>query len=346
MITKETSKKITFTQVIFTIMVVYIHAYNLDIYAITNAGGISSVCYYLERIMYYVTAVAVPGFFFLSGYLFYATLIKENILKKYRSRLFSLVIPYIIWNIVGYLFWIVLENIPAIAQKLSTQHLWTLSLGSLGYAFILPVNSPLWFMRNLFAVLLLAVPVWFVVKKKWGIIPLAGLLVVSILIRADKYNLVYDLFLFALGGYVSLHINHLFQNDTNKTVRLISIGVLVSYIIISILLPEINLNKYGLQLPIDTLLFASVWFCINRFEKSTIMVTDHISDKRTFIYFSHSILLESMEKLFFILTGKGVAYALVDYVVMPIITVTILVFVGGFLKKHFPKIWKILNGYR
>jgi hypothetical protein len=53
-----------------------------------------------------------------------------------------------------------------------------------------------------------------------------------------------------------------------------------------------------------------------------------------------------MEKLFFILTGKGVAYALVDYVVMPIITVIILVFVGGFLKKHSPKMWKILNGYR
>ncbi len=344
-ITKETSKKISIIQAIFTVMVVYIHAYNLDVYGIANNGGFDSFCYYLERILYYFTAVAVPGFFFLSGYLFYVTLRKDNILKKYKNRVYSLIIPYLIWNSVGYLFWIILEKIPAIAQKLSMEHSWTLTPASFGYAFIAPVNSPLWYMRNLFVVLLFAIPIWFCIKQKWGIIPLAGLLVASVLIKADKYNIVYDLFLFALGGYIAINFNNQFQTKYMH-IRLLSFLTICVYVIVSFVFPEIDYNRYGAQLLVDTALFSSFWFCFNGTGMHGNGIIGRISETRTFIYFSHSILIESMEKLFLIIVGKNVFAALADYIIIPILVIFILTAVGKIFQMRMPKLWRILNGYR
>ncbi len=344
-ITKDTSNKIRIIQVVFTVMVVYIHAYNLDVYGVTRIGGIDSLCYYLERILYYITAVAVPGFFFLSGYLFYVNLGRCNIKAKYIKRFYSLVIPYFIWNTIAYVFWIVLENIPAIAQRLSMTHGWELTPASFVYALMAPVNSPLWYMRNLFAVLLIAVPLWYCIKQKWGYIPLVGLLIISVLVKADKYNLIYDIFMFSFGGYVAIHLNKLFQSK-NKHIQRVSIAVLSVYVIISVLLPEIDYKKYGIQLLVDIVIFLGFWFCFNVNTLGGNKLIAKISGTRTFIYFSHSILLESMEKLFFIALGKSVVTALVDYIIMPVMVVCVLVVIGGFIQKHAVQIWKVLNGYR
>ena len=38
----------------------------------------------------------VPGFFFLSGYLFFLS--KKTYLQKLRTRMYTLLIPYLLWN--------------------------------------------------------------------------------------------------------------------------------------------------------------------------------------------------------------------------------------------------------
>ena len=50
-----------------------------------------------------ICSVAVPTFFFISGYLFFLNVNnfkKEVYLKKLRKRFFSLFIPYICWNLI------------------------------------------------------------------------------------------------------------------------------------------------------------------------------------------------------------------------------------------------------
>lgn len=64
-----------------------------------------------------------------------------------------------------------------------------------------------------------------------------------------------------------------------------------------------------------------------------------------FIYCTHSMILESVEKVFLIILGKNMFGAVLDFFIAPAITLGIIVF-GAYIIKKVPKLWKILNGNR
>ena len=53
--------------------------------------------------------------------------------------------------------------------------------------------------------------------------------------------------MFSFGGYVAIHLNKLFQSK-NKHIQRVSIAVLSVYVIISVLLPEVDYKKYGFDM--------------------------------------------------------------------------------------------------
>lgn len=64
-----------------------------------------------------------------------------------------------------------------------------------------------------------------------------------------------------------------------------------------------------------------------------------------FIYVSHSIVLESVEKLFWIIFGNTTLGALLDLVFAPVITLFIVYFFALILRS-FPSLCRVLNGER
>ena len=58
----------------------------------------------IERYLYNISECAVPVFFLLSAYLFYRTFdgTVENYIQKIKRRFWSLFVPYIIFNTIGY----------------------------------------------------------------------------------------------------------------------------------------------------------------------------------------------------------------------------------------------------
>ena len=57
--------------------------------------------YIITRIIPCITSIAVPSFFVLSGYLFYLNYNYSKTFSKYKSRFYSLVIPYVVFNVCG-----------------------------------------------------------------------------------------------------------------------------------------------------------------------------------------------------------------------------------------------------
>ena len=87
---------------VLAILIIMHHSSSISNYAITSVyGGIAS---FVRQYFYAFAQVAVPLFFIISGVLFYRNYSYKMTLIKYRSRLKSLVIPYLIWNTLSMLF--------------------------------------------------------------------------------------------------------------------------------------------------------------------------------------------------------------------------------------------------
>ena len=126
----------------------------------------------------WLTEVCVPLFYVISGYLYFRNVPLNPqprwFLDKYRSRFFSLVIPYVIANCIAWLcFYFAIKEVPSMVSgffgdswKDPVFVFWT------G-----PVNMSLWFVRELILVVLLSPAVFLLVRytRWWGVLAL-GLL--------------------------------------------------------------------------------------------------------------------------------------------------------------------------
>ncbi len=117
--------------------------------------------------------IAVPGFFIISGYLFFLKGFSKDIyIAKVRRRFRSLVIPFYIWLFVGIVNWLIFDG--GFTQLKSIPFLKSVSL-FLGIwrpadAYCrTPINSPLWYVRDVFLLALVS-PVIYVCLKRAAIL--------------------------------------------------------------------------------------------------------------------------------------------------------------------------------
>ena len=189
---KKLSDTIKFARFPLAVMVVLIHA--TLIYEQKNGipyikeTGTPIYCAIDFLFRQSICALAVPLYFFISGMLFFWNIEKLNLeifKKKIKSRIFSLFIPYLCWNllIVAYIF-IVQQLFPGLMSaknKLVSDYstidflncFWNMSLVNKGGGNF-PIDGPLWFIRDLMIMNLLSPLVYFVLArtKKWGAISL------------------------------------------------------------------------------------------------------------------------------------------------------------------------------
>ena len=169
------------------VLVTYAHSYGgvMEGYSVLESGWNS---YEVLKIMMSQTLVkvAMPTFFVMSGYLFFANTdtFSRNIYKqKIGRRVKTLLIPYIIWNLL-------------MAVKLKT---FNLSI------FVNPANMPLWFLRDLMIVSLLTPIIYMGVKKLnyWIFLLLLPIYLTGIWAIQPGPN-PYAICFFTLGAYLSI----------------------------------------------------------------------------------------------------------------------------------------------
>lgn len=91
------SYKITWAM-FFCNLAILLHHANLKNYF--NGDGNSIIIYVMD----FFSVIAIPAmtwFFFISGYLFFRQFEMNQLLRKWKSRFKSLVIPYLLWNTVA-----------------------------------------------------------------------------------------------------------------------------------------------------------------------------------------------------------------------------------------------------
>lgn len=124
-------------------------------------------------------AAAVPVFFFISGLLFFLSMAQWSrgmYLSKLRRRLRTLLVPFVVWNIIAVFFLLLARHNDGKAMlPYLNSHYWVGLLwdGNRGY----PANVPLWYVRDLMVMCLLS-PVIYWLLSRLRVLPVVTLLAV------------------------------------------------------------------------------------------------------------------------------------------------------------------------
>lgn len=194
-------KRVTLFSFILTVIVIWVHAVDPKLMSLMQGAGEitdSSVrlCYHIQMILgTYLGQLAVPGFFCMSGYLFFRNLghagkvsvgrghagkvsavtipemsgraclytdeMKDTmgqIGRKLRSRVRTLVLPFLIWNIIYYLIYIAAGRTEFTVSEL------------LPAVFINKYNPVFWYMRELIIINLLTPLILLFIRYRSGAI--------------------------------------------------------------------------------------------------------------------------------------------------------------------------------
>lgn len=250
--------------------------------------------------------VAMPMFFVMSGYLFFANVEqfnKEIYWQKIWRRIKTLLIPYIIWNLL-------------MAVKLKT---FDLSI------FWEPANMPLWFLRDLIVVSL-ATPIVYIGVRKLGywiftlLLPVYLTGIWAIQPGPNPYAICF----FTLGSFLSIRKMSLI--DTCKRFEMPAYFLSATFGLAMILTYHTHIFP-PLMLCFRVVSVVAV-FCLayQILSRTTMRIPKTASDASYFIYLSHYVFFFSfIDTVFFSLFGMSTPSLCMHYLLCPLLKVTILV---------------------
>ena len=112
--TNSISQTISFLRFPLIVAVVYIH-FNISRKGISLHGinyGTDNPDWYLftiNLVSSVIASIAVPLFFFISGYLFFLQkeFNRQEYLRKLQKRVKTLLVPYLLWNLIAIIYQVV-----------------------------------------------------------------------------------------------------------------------------------------------------------------------------------------------------------------------------------------------
>lgn len=216
------------------IMVVYIHSFgkgNVIVSEIDWRSFSYANFYDLIRVLVSstISGIAVPSFFLISGYLFFQGLENWNWgiwRAKITRRIHTLGIPYLIWNVLRYLFNVLTMGALFVhGHKMEQFKVW-LSENTGLFAFWampttgMPIHTPFWFIRDLIVLVVLSPLSYVLLKKKITgriVIGIFLILYVGHLISAISGLSISGLLFFNLGCWFAIGKEQYLQGLLSKS---------------------------------------------------------------------------------------------------------------------------------
>lgn len=323
------SDYLTSMKVYATILVVYAHGENIFEYAHFDES--TPIC----RVISVVNVIAVPIFYMISGYLLFRKPFdtKMNILKKIRS----LLIPFLFWNSLWFLF-------EMGGSILVPQYFQPLGIGSakdfLKKYFGIPLGGlcpnydPLWFVRDLFVLNLLAG----VVRHVYKLIDYRLILLVLIGFWFSTMNSQarQAICFWCLGGLMGYH--QLSFTIPHPRVFAFATGPL------GVLIPLFSTNLYLNRIAVLCwLVFAlSCMSCIPNTQKILARFIPYSFS----IYVMHGKLLSILQIIMVKTIPQTTLTIIIEYLILPSIVIGICVFVSKIMSHVMPKVYALAIGNR
>ena len=270
--------------------------------------------------------VAMPVFFIMSGYLFFANVDKWDVTtykKKIWRRVKTLLIPYLIWNLLmavklktfsWNIFWVFWCPAGIQTDWFGQEQLMTA-----------PANMPLWFLRDLMVVSLLT-PIIYILVRKLGywLMAVLTLLYLSGACAFIPGLSAYSVYFFILGAFLSIRKRDLIEHL--KRLEWPAYGLSLVFVIAMLL--TYSTSIFSSMMLCFRLTGAIAVFCLaSRILTSTNRrLPSLICDSAYFIYLSHYVFFFSfIDTAFFSLFGTSSPALSIHYLLCPIIKAILLV---------------------
>lgn len=359
-LTDEQSKRLNIMKFLLALFVVCIHN-GVGMGEAKLANGVITTNlptwfdYYSYALSEIIPRCAVSGFFLMSSLLLYRKKFTWKLNMKKRIK--TLLIPYIILNS----FWIVVfalgQHIPQTKIFFNNQDNivanFTLFkwLQAYGIGAPYPFLYPLWFLRNLLILNILAV----LIKKIIDFAPRISLTIVCLMflfLPAFPFNdfcysiYVSDLCMWCLGYFVVKFKWNINKFDRNK-------GIFVAFIILLII--RIALMGIGMPIVLRTLisrigiaLSLVFWYsCFSKNINGKIQkLFLSLSGFNFGIYLFHEMNLTFAKKLIAKIFGVNFIIQFFQYIFLPFIIVALVIILCIVLKRFFPRLFAVLTGSR
>ena len=328
---RETSNKITRLSFCLSILVMMIHVTNFRVYGIYRGP-----LYVAESLIESTANFAVPMFFAISGYMFFRNYRPTLAAEKIKKRIRTVFIPWMVWGLIYCLFFFIISHLPLLNNFVNHK---TSIISSFLNLFTIKSSTHLWYLRNLMIYIITAPAIYYVIKNRWGYLSYIILMCGCYwLLNDQSFSIsMYSLFFF-LGGWTAIHL----QAETEKaySIELWKAAVL-GLALLTVGIWRINRAPYTffaylLGIPL-------IWItadCLRSSEQ-----TPEFMRTSFFIYVSHVLILETVEKLFWVLLPRNQMGAMADYLLAPVITLGLIYMSEKILKKN-SKMWGLLTGKR
>ncbi len=298
----------------------------------------------------WIGETAVPAYFYISGLLLFYS--KKNYLQKLKSRIKTLLVPYLFFNgiiLFGYLCLMFLGKPVLILGKDLQDYsiidyvraFWDRGVWSNGNGA--PVLCPFWYIRNLMIMVLLS-PIFFVILKYTRLLfPLiVGLLWIN---AHDSAYTLQSLTMFSLGAFFPISGRN--PIDLFYKCRVLFIGIFVLLAIFDILHLYIPIP---LALPIHRLsLIANTFWLIcmcGELLYRNHLYSSLLSKSSFFIFSIHYPLTIALRPIFERLNGFPDVVLVVIYFVSVLCITLVCLFIYMLLNYLMPKLLKVITGNR
>lgn len=347
-ISKRFQIKMSLASTLAAIMIVIHHVEPLRLYAATNKAE-----EWLITSTHEIAVVAMSWFFFVAGYWLFRGITKEQIVPRIKKRLFSLGVPYIIWNSLQLI--VLIPMMIFFGYELPGTKL-SLYIRS-AYQPICPIDGPLWFIfRTLEYVMLL--PLLYIIIVKHRNIQLqliAAQPVIIYLTNSNYWTFMYWLFIFMFGGWVATYKDNDFQRFIGREGKLpwpvtLILSVVLTWAVAGIVMSDAEILKYILRL-----FMIPAYSCLVSISKTSSDVkwidnpSNHwfIRGYSFWLFASHWYILNILQiPLTAIIIAEQPYAASIYYIINAIVTVAIQSGLMILVHKHIPVMFKYMMGGR
>lgn len=347
------SKSIYLVRFPLLVLVIFVHA-NFGKTLDASLAGMAIAKFVMRFISEGISSVAVPCFFVISGYLFFNqhSLNWQLYLSKLKSRIHTLLIPYILWNALTLcVFYLVQSYFPSTMSG-QTKLLANWNVSDFVFSFwdmqfvngpdvgiSAPICAPLWYVRNLM-LLALASPIVYTLVVRFKHWLILCLLVIWFVNPWDySVNLAIQSYLFfSVGTYLAL------CQPTMSCIRWPLQHMWTIYLLLLVggfYIPV--LWKIAIVVGIIVIARTTMQY-VSGIDKGAWSV---LSNSSFFLYAFHQIPLTVCIKLLTKLIGVGSLPAVMTtYFISPLLTICVGVVLYSILAKRCPRLSAWLNGSR
>lgn len=356
-IDKVSSERLSVLRFPLIIGVVFIHAYGTEVGFSNGVVGVTNTGYWVDfcrdLISQGIARVAVPLFFLMSGYFFFLgfSFSVNNYKTKVKSRLSTLLIPFLFWNILTLCLIALAQYLPATQSFFSGKNAQISTFGIYDYFNVLfgidrsPISYQFWFIRDLMVMILIAPAIYLFLNK-------ASKVVLFTIFTLWFLN-VWPIFIPSAAAFAFFYAGAYFAHSNTNIFALDRFGPLILLLYLVTLLIDTSTKGYvfneyihhaGILLGIGSALFVTNAVVKTAYLKKALMWASGCS---FFVFAVHEPLLTVMRKISYkMLQPNNDLLVLSLYLIIPFFVIALSMLAYMAIKSIAPKFLSVISGGR